>query len=158
MKTRDMAWYASSQTPTVTIGKQFTRRLTCLRKISGRTPPTVSLSLHIPDHDAKFMSLFLPKSFHTFRHGKPTMEHHKTHEIFHVQRLLGHRNIQNTVIYTTLENSLFTAEDDELHVAVARTLEEACKLLKVGFEHVTEMDTVKLFRKPKRKIKPQDKR
>lgn len=86
------------------------------------------------------------------------MEHHKTHEIFHVQRLLGHRNIQNTAIHITLENSLFTAEDDEFHVAVARTLEEACKLLKVGFEYATEMDTVKLFRKPKQKIKLQDKR
>jgi hypothetical protein len=85
------------------------------------------------------------------------MEHHKTH-IFHVQRLLGHRNIQNTAIYTTLENSLFTAEDDEFHIAVARTLKEACKLLKVGFEHVTKMDTVKLFRKRKQKIKLQDKR
>jgi dihydroorotase len=85
------------------------------------------------------------------------MEHHKTH-IFHVQRLLGHRNIQNTAIYTTLENSLFTAEDDEFHIAVARTLKEACKLLKVGFEHVTQMDTVKLFRKRKQKIKLQDKR
>jgi integrase len=85
--------------------------------------------------------------FHTFRHWKATMEYHKTHDIFHVQRLLGHRNIQNTAIYITLENSLFTAKDDEFHVAVAKTLEEACKLLEVGFEYVTDMDTVKLFRK-----------
>jgi len=86
------------------------------------------------------------------------MEYHKTHDIFHAQRMLDHRNIQNTSIHITLENSLFTAEDDELHVAVARTLEEACKLLKVGFEYATDMDTVKLFRKRKQKAKLQDKR
>jgi hypothetical protein len=31
----------------------------------------------------------------------------------------------------------------------ATTLEEACKLLEVGFEYVTDMDGYKLFRKRK---------
>jgi integrase len=88
-------------------------------------------------------------TYHTFRHWKATTEYHKTHDIFHVQRLLGHRNIQNTAIYITLENSLFQTKDDDFHVAVAKTLDEACKLLEVGFEYVTDMDTVKLFRKRK---------
>jgi len=46
-------------------------------------------------------------------------------------------------------NSLFRAKDDEFHVAAAKTLEGACKLLEVGFECVTDMDMVKLFRKRK---------
>ena len=34
-------------------------------------------------------------------------------------------------------------------VKIAETLEEACKLLQVGFEYVTDMDGKKLFRKRK---------
>jgi integrase len=88
-------------------------------------------------------------TFHTFRHWKATMEYHKTHDIFYVQRLLGHKNIQNTAIYITLENTLFQAKDDEFHVAVAKNLEEACKLVQVGFEYVCDVDNAKVFRKRK---------
>ncbi|MGC8999358.1 MAG: tyrosine-type recombinase/integrase, partial [Candidatus Bathyarchaeia archaeon] len=45
--------------------------------------------------------------FHTFRHWKGTMEYHKTKDIIHVKELLGHRNIQNTLIYITIEKALF---------------------------------------------------
>lgn len=88
-------------------------------------------------------------TFHTFRHWKATMEYHKTHDVFHVQRLLGHRNIQNTAVYITLENSVFQAKDDEFHAAVAKNLEEACKLVEVGFEYVCDVDSAKVFRKRK---------
>jgi integrase len=37
-------------------------------------------------------------TFHTFRHWKATTEYHKTHDIFHVQRLLGHNKMQNMAI------------------------------------------------------------
>jgi len=33
------------------------------------------------------------------------------------------------------------------HVKVARTLEEACKLLEVGFEYVCDMDNAQDFQK-----------
>jgi len=36
--------------------------------------------------------------FHSFRHWKGTMEHHKTKDIIHVKELLGHKNIQNTLV------------------------------------------------------------
>jgi integrase/predicted RNA-binding Zn-ribbon protein involved in translation (DUF1610 family) len=88
-------------------------------------------------------------TFHTLRHWKATMEYHKTHDIFHVQRLLGHKNIQNTAIYITLENSVFQTKDEDFHVAVAKTLEEACKLVEVGFEYVCGMSNAKIFRKRK---------
>jgi integrase len=71
-------------------------------------------------------------TFHTFRHWKATTEYHKTHDIFHVQRILGHKNIQNTAIYVTLENSIFQTESNDFHVAVAKTMEDACKLLEVA--------------------------
>lgn len=41
-------------------------------------------------------------SFHTLRHWKATMEYYKTKDILHVMRLLGHKNIKNTLIYTQL--------------------------------------------------------
>jgi len=38
---------------------------------------------------------------------------------------------------------------DEYHSAVATTIEEARKLIEVGFEYVCDMDDVRLFRKLK---------
>jgi len=48
-----------------------------------------------------------------------------------------------------LRNALFQNVDDEFHVKVAHNMDEACKLLEVGFEYVTDMDEAKLFRKRK---------
>jgi len=44
--------------------------------------------------------------------------------------LLGHKSIQNTLIYTQLVNF----ENDEFHVKVAKTVNEACKLVEAGLE------------------------
>jgi hypothetical protein len=46
-------------------------------------------------------------------------------------------------------NAIFKNTNDEFYVKTASTLEEAYKLLEVGFEYVTDMDGVKLFRKRK---------
>jgi integrase len=88
-------------------------------------------------------------TFHTFRHWKATMEYHKTKDIIHVQRLLGHRNIQNTLRYINLEQAIFKDTIDQFHVKVADSLDDACKLLEVGYEYVTDTDGKKLFRKRK---------
>jgi integrase len=88
-------------------------------------------------------------TFHTFRHWKATTEYHKTKDIVHVQRLLGHRNIQNTLCYINLEQAIFKDSIDQFHVKVADSIEDACKLLEVGYEYVTDMDGRKLFRKRK---------
>jgi site-specific recombinase XerD len=34
------------------------------------------------------------------------MEYHKTKDILHVQRILGHRNIHNTMMYIRLEETI----------------------------------------------------
>ena len=88
-------------------------------------------------------------SFHTFRHWKATMEYHKTKDIIHVKRLLGHRDVRNTEIYITIEETLFNSNSDEYHFATARTIEEAGKLIRVGFEYVCTHEGVMLFRKRK---------
>lgn len=75
------------------------------------------------------------------------MEYHKTHDPDHVKRLLGHRNLQSTEIYINTEQAVFNEVNEEFHVKVAESLGEACKLLEVGFECVTDMEGKKLFRK-----------
>jgi hypothetical protein len=48
-----------------------------------------------------------------------------------------------------LEKAIFKDTNDEFTVKVAETLDEACKLLEVGFEYVTDMEGKKIFRKRK---------
>jgi integrase len=86
--------------------------------------------------------------FHLIRHWKGTIEYHKTHDLVHVQRLLGHKSILNTMIYVNLEQAIFEVSDDYV-VKTASTVDEATKLLEVGFEYVIDMDGRKLFRKRK---------
>jgi integrase len=84
-------------------------------------------------------------TFHTFRHWKATMEYHKTKDILHVMRLLGHKNIKNTLIYT----QLVTFEDDDYICKAAADIKEATQLIEAGYEYVCAMENVKLFRKRK---------
>jgi hypothetical protein len=74
------------------------------------------------------------------------MEYHKTKDILYVKELLGHRNINNTLIYTQLVKF---ENEEEYHSATAKTIGEAKQLIEAGFEYVTDMENVKLFRKRK---------
>ena len=60
-------------------------------------------------------------------------------------RLLGHKNIKNTLIYT----QLIDVRSDEYVCKTAETVDEAAKLIEAGFEYVCEINGVKLFRKRK---------
>jgi len=73
------------------------------------------------------------------------MEYHKTNKLLHVQRMLGHRDIKSTPIYTHLVNF----EGDEYHTAPSKSLKEDGELLKVGFEYVTEREGIRIYRKRK---------
>jgi integrase len=84
-------------------------------------------------------------TFHTFRHWKAKTEYAKTKDMLHVMKMLGHKNIQNTLLYT----QLISFESDDFHSATAKTIQEAQKLVETGFEYVTDFDGVKLFRKRK---------
>lgn len=78
-------------------------------------------------------------TFHTIRHWKATIEYHRTKDIIHVkENILRHRNILNTMIYIHLEKAIFSSTDtNEYHVRVSKNVEEACELVKAGFEYVT---------------------
>ncbi|MGB9959716.1 MAG: tyrosine-type recombinase/integrase [Candidatus Bathyarchaeales archaeon] len=89
-------------------------------------------------------------TFKTFRHWKATMEYHRTKDILHVKQILGHKNINNTLIYITLAEELF--KDKQEYISkVAKNVKEACALIEAGFEYVTGEynDGGKIFRKPK---------
>ncbi|MEM2687947.1 MAG: tyrosine-type recombinase/integrase [Thermoproteota archaeon] len=84
-------------------------------------------------------------TFHTLRHWKATTEYYKTKDILHVMKLLGHKNINNTLLYTQLVNF----ESNEYHVKTASTTNEIKELLEAGFEYVCEKDGLMFFRKRK---------
>jgi len=84
--------------------------------------------------------------FHTFRHWKATMEYAKTKNILHVMRILGHKRIQNTLIYTQLTEF----KNDEYISKIARNAKEVCELVEAGFEYVcTTPENLMVFRKRK---------
>jgi len=87
--------------------------------------------------------------FHTFRHWKATMEYHKTKDPFHVKELLGHRSVETTALYVQIDENLFQDQNDEFHSAIAKTIEEAAKLIEVGFEYVCTHEGIMLLRKRK---------
>ena len=80
-----------------------------------------------------------------FRHYFATMLYHKTKDILYVKQQMGHKKIETTLIYT----QLIEFSEDEYHVGTATTIEGATKLIEVGFEYVTNIDDIKIFRKRK---------
>ncbi len=60
-------------------------------------------------------------------------------------KILGHKNINNTLIYTQLVDF----KDDENVSKVATIAKEACQLVEAGFEYVCDVDGKHIFRKRK---------
>jgi hypothetical protein len=60
-------------------------------------------------------------------------------------RLLRHRSLKNTLIYTHLVDF----KDSDYISKVAWILDEACKLLEAVFEYICEVEGGKIFKKPK---------
>lgn len=70
--------------------------------------------------------------FHTLRHFRATMEYHKTRSILHVQRMLGHKRLDNTEIYT----HWVEFENDEWIVRRPQTSKEENELIEADFQYV----------------------
>jgi integrase len=79
------------------------------------------------------------------RHYFATMLYYRTRDPLLVKQLMGHKKLETILIYTQLVNF----KEDEYHSATATTIKEARRLIEQGFEYVTEIDGVKLFRKRK---------
>jgi len=80
-----------------------------------------------------------------FRHYFATMTYHKTRDLLYTKQQMGHSQIKTTLIYTQLLNM----NDDEWTCKTANNVTDATQLIENGFEYVTEMDNIKLFRKRK---------
>jgi len=104
----------------------------------GRLRTSVADKLHDP--------MIKKIRLYDFRHYYATMLYYKTRDILLVKESLGHRKIENTLIYTHL---ISLDSNEEYICKTAKTIAEATSLIEAGFEYVTEMDGVKLFRKRK---------
>jgi len=82
-------------------------------------------------------------SFKTLRHFKATVFYHQTKDIVATMQMLGHKNIKNTLVYTHLINF----ESDDCVCKTAKTVGEAKVLVESGFDYVTDIDGIKLFKK-----------
>ena len=139
------------------VSSQLISRIMALPKKSERIFPTSvnSISVRLRETRKKLAQKLqnprlLKITFHSLRHWKATMLYHKLKDPFYVRDFLRHKDLRNTTIYINIERSLFQSNDnDEFAVKVAKNLREACELLKVGFEYVTEIESVKVFRKRK---------
>lgn len=72
------------------------------------------------------------------------MEYDKTEDPIRVMKIHGHKNINNTLVYT----HLMGFQDDEYTSKVAGTV-EADGLVEAGFEYVCNIDDARTFRKRK---------
>ena len=79
------------------------------------------------------------------RHYFATALYAKTRDILYVKQQMGHKHIENTLIYTQLLN----LSDDEWTVKTATNIKEATQLLEAGFEYIQEKDGISLYRKRK---------
>ena len=85
-------------------------------------------------------------TFKTLRHWKATMTYHRTKDILYTQKILGHKSLKNTLIYTHLVDF---EEDDQFTVKIASTLDEFTNLLENGFEYISDYQDKKILRKRK---------
>jgi integrase/recombinase XerD len=82
------------------------------------------------------------------RHWFATTEYMKTRDLLHVKYLLGHKNIETTMIYVHLAQGLINRSEDYT-AKVAHSEQEVCQLIEAGFEFVCDYSGNKIFRKRK---------
>jgi len=88
--------------------------------------------------------------FHTLRHFKATKEYALTRNLLHVKAILGHRNINSTLVYTHLIP--FDDEAENYHHATAKDDKEAGELIEQAWQYVlTTPQGVMMFRKAKKR-------
>lgn len=88
--------------------------------------------------------------FHTFRHWKATNDLHLFHDRERVQIILGHKSANSTETYVHIDKMLYLSKsNDGFVVKVCDDLDEAIKLMEVGFEFHTELAGHKVWRKRK---------
>ena len=88
--------------------------------------------------------------FHTFRHWKATSDLHLYHDRERVQIILGHKSANSTETYVHIDKMHYLSNsNDNFVVKVCDDIDEAVKLMEVGFEFHTQLAGHSVFRKRK---------
>ena len=80
------------------------------------------------------------------RHKFATLTYDKTKDMFYIMQQMGHTKYETTLFYAQL---IHFDQEEEYTVKVASDIKEATELIAHGFEYITEIDGLKLFRKRK---------
>lgn len=80
------------------------------------------------------------------RHYFGTITYQKTKDLKHTQYLMGHKHSNTTDIYIHLSDN---DAEEEYTCKVATNIKEATELIETGFQYVTEMEGLKIFKKRK---------
>ncbi len=80
------------------------------------------------------------------RHHFATQKYDQTKDILLLKSLLGHKKLETTMFYVQL---IAHDNDEEYTVKTASNIKEATDLIEHGFQYVTEMGNIKIFRKRK---------
>ncbi len=118
----------------------FERRTVRVLPEKKSRPRELRISERLCQNNPRFHQIHL----HTFRHLRATSLYAQTKDLLYVQKILGHKSIQNTMRYIQLVSN---DEPSAWIVKAASSLDEAKGLLEQGFEYVTDMESVKLFRR-----------
>jgi hypothetical protein len=70
----------------------------------------------------------------------------KIKDVLYVHKLLGQRSLKTTLRYI---QHIVLPQSEEYICKAAKTVEEAIDLIEAGFQYVTKVDDVNLFRKLK---------
>jgi len=81
-----------------------------------------------------------------YRHYFATNLYYETKDLLLTKEMLGHRNIQSTMVYTHLVK---LDTEDKYYSATAKTIEEATRLIENGYEFVHQFNEIMIFRKRK---------
>jgi integrase len=79
------------------------------------------------------------------RHFQACKTYYQTKDVLYTKQKLGWKKLETALFYL----QFMDLGSQEYHTATARTVEEAAKLIEQGFDYVTDVDGVKLFRKRK---------
>jgi integrase len=86
-------------------------------------------------------------SMRNLRNYSGAILYYKTHDPIGVKRHLRHKKLETTMHY--LSGITVNGEEEEFICKTAKTIQEATELIEAGFQYITEMEGLKLFKKRK---------
>lgn len=86
-------------------------------------------------------------SFYSFRHYFASRLYNLTRDYLLVKQKMGHRRLEQTMTYIHTIADGF--DDNDFITAIAKTVEEACKLIEEGYDFVQDFNGIKIYKKRK---------